>query len=173
GTDCTVRAVSPINCTKVSMELLVAASALATDSVDGHRSRPSGGMRLDLLKVVGSSPERLASPEGDSPARSASRSSAVQIWSWVSIFEAFGCLAIGRSRSKLGIITSINRKSRSGARASMQPLKCAGAADTVGSGPELPGKSQASQRQGRTSELVRPNLKLLQIPRRTHSGTSN
>src|ERR1019366_9219708 len=100
GTDCTVRAVSPINCTKVSMELLVAASALATDSVDGHRSRPSGGMRLDLLKVVGSRPERLASPEGDSPARSASRSSAVQIWSWVSIFWAFASLAIGRLASR-------------------------------------------------------------------------
>src|SRR6266571_4305808 len=67
------------------MELLVAASALDTDSVEGHRSRPSAVMRLDLLKVVGSRPERLASPEGDNPARSASRSSAVQIWPWVSM----------------------------------------------------------------------------------------
>src|SRR3984893_5371821 len=94
------RAPSPISCTKVSMELLVAPSALATDSVEGHRSRPSAVIRLDLLKVVGSRPERLASPEGDSPARSASRSSAVQICSWVSILCAFGCLAIGRLGSK-------------------------------------------------------------------------
>ncbi len=86
---CTVRALSPINCTKLSMELLVAASALATNSVEGQRSRPSGVMRLDLLKVVGSRPARLASPEADSPARSASRSSAVQIWSWVSDSRRF------------------------------------------------------------------------------------
>src|SRR6202011_2616301 len=82
------------------MELLVAASALATDSVEGQRSRPSGVMRLDLLKVVGSRPARLASPEGDNPPRSASRSSAVQIWPWVSIRCAFGCLAMAQSRSK-------------------------------------------------------------------------
>src|SRR5712664_300354 len=78
------------------MELLVAASALATDSVEGHRSWPSEVMRLDLLKVVGSRPARLASPEGDSPERSASRSSAVQIWPWVSMRGVFGCLAMGR-----------------------------------------------------------------------------
>src|SRR5260221_6229766 len=101
GTDCTVRAVSPISCTKLSMEELVAASALADDSVGAHRSRPSGVMRLDLLKVVGSRPERLASPEADSPPRSASRSSAVQIWSWVSILCAFGCLAIGQPGTNL------------------------------------------------------------------------
>src|ERR1700736_5323126 len=83
------------------MELLVAASALATDSVEGHRSRPSGVTRLDLLKVVGSRPARLASPEGDSPARSASRSSAVQICSWVSILGALGCLAIDRLGSAI------------------------------------------------------------------------
>jgi hypothetical protein len=76
------------------MELLVAASALATDSVEGQRSRPSGVMRLDLLKVVGSRPARLASPEGDRPERSASRSSAVQIWPWVSMRGVFGCLAM-------------------------------------------------------------------------------
>src|ERR1700688_3515453 len=104
GTDCTVRARSPINCTKLSMELLVAASALATDSVEGQRSRPSGVMRLDLLKVVGSRPERLASPEGDKPARSASRSSAVQIWSWVSAFGGFDCLAMTWLPPDLGII---------------------------------------------------------------------
>ena len=87
------RALSPINCTKLSIELLVAASALAIDSVDGQRSRPSAVTRLDLLKVVGSRPDFLASPEADSPARSASRSSAVQIWSWVSsalCFRLFG-----------------------------------------------------------------------------------
>ena len=41
----------------------MAASDLATDSVEGQRSRPSAVMRLDLLKVVGSSPARLASAE--------------------------------------------------------------------------------------------------------------
>src|SRR5258707_14495732 len=89
------------------MELLVAPSALATDSVEGQRSRPSGVIRLDLLKVVGSRPARLASPEGDSPARSASRSSAVQTWSWVSIRGVFAVLAMAQSWLKLGIITSI------------------------------------------------------------------
>src|SRR5207248_10290023 len=77
------------------MELLVAASAFDTDSVDGHRSRPSGVTRLDLWKVVGSRPARLASPEGDRPARSASRSSAIQIWSWVNGRGALRVLAIG------------------------------------------------------------------------------
>src|SRR6202790_418820 len=94
GTACAVRALSPISCTKVSMELLVAASALATDSVEGQRSRPSAVMRLDLLKVVGSRPDFFARPEADSPPRSASRSSAVQIWSWVSVFCAFGAVAM-------------------------------------------------------------------------------
>src|SRR5205085_10852289 len=76
----------------------VAASAFANDSVGGQRSRPSGVMRLDLLKVVGSSPERRASPDGEIPARSASRSSAPHTWPWVSIFSAFGCLAMGKTR---------------------------------------------------------------------------
>ena len=58
------RAPSPINCTKVSIEALVAASAFATDSVDGQRSRPSAVMRLDLLKVVGSRPGACAKPGG-------------------------------------------------------------------------------------------------------------
>ena len=39
----------------------------------------SGVMRLDLLKVVGSSPAFLARPEVEMPARAASRSSAFQI----------------------------------------------------------------------------------------------
>lgn len=58
-----------MSCTKVSIEESAAASALAIDSVEGQRSRPSEVTRLDLLKVVGSSPARLASPDGDSPAR--------------------------------------------------------------------------------------------------------
>ena len=70
---------------KVSTELPVAASDLATDLVDGQRGRPSGVMRLDLLKVVGSSPAFLASPEGVSPECAAKRSSAFQIWLWVSM----------------------------------------------------------------------------------------
>ena len=64
---------------KVSIEVSVADSDFATDSVEGQRARPSGVMRLDLLKVVGSSPAFLASPEADRPARAASRSMAVQI----------------------------------------------------------------------------------------------
>ena len=71
---------SPISDTKDSTLTLVAASALATDSVEGQRARPSGVMRFDLLNVVGSRPERLASPDGDSLARAARRSRAVQIW---------------------------------------------------------------------------------------------
>src|SRR5262245_37338241 len=62
----------------------VAASALATDSVDGQRDRPSGVTRFDLLKVVGSSPDFFASPDGDRSARAARRSRAVQIWLCVS-----------------------------------------------------------------------------------------
>src|SRR5262249_20129064 len=65
---------------------------------------------FDLLKVVGSSPARRASPEGDSPARSASRSSAPHTWPWVSIFSAFGCLAMGKPPAReAGIIGAIGR----------------------------------------------------------------
>jgi hypothetical protein len=81
---------------KVSIELPPAASAFASDSVEGQRSRPSGVMRLDLLKVVGSRPERRAS-----------RSSAAQTWPWVSIRGIFGCLAMRNSRAGLGIISRI------------------------------------------------------------------
>ena len=49
----------------------VADSDLRTDLVEGQRARPSGVMRFDLLKVVGSSPARLARPDGDSLARAA------------------------------------------------------------------------------------------------------
>jgi hypothetical protein len=100
------------------MELLVAASALATDSVEGQRSRPPGVMRLDLLKVVGSRPARLASPEGDSPERSASRSSAVQIWPWVSVRGVFGCLAIGATFAKNLRNYSLNKRAFPGWRKS-------------------------------------------------------
>ncbi len=68
-----------ISDTKVSTVMPVASSDFATDSVEGQRGRPSGVMRFDLLKVVGSSPAFLASPEADSPARAASRSTAFQI----------------------------------------------------------------------------------------------
>ena len=63
----------------------VADNDLATDSVDGQRALPSGVMRFDLLKVVGSSPARLARPDGDNLARAANRSSALQICAWVSM----------------------------------------------------------------------------------------
>ena len=62
------------------MVVPVAASALATDSVEGQRVRPLAVTRLDLLKVVGSSPDFLARPDGDSPPSAARRSRAVQIW---------------------------------------------------------------------------------------------
>src|SRR5271156_4716065 len=85
GTDCAGSAPSPISCTKASMVVWVAASALAIDSVEGQRARPSAVTRLDLLKVVGSSPARLARPEADRPARAARRSIADQTCAWVSI----------------------------------------------------------------------------------------
>src|ERR1700694_5332697 len=63
-----VRPLSPISCTQTSTLVLVATSALATDSVEGQRSRPSGVMRLDLLNEVGSRPAALARPEAERPA---------------------------------------------------------------------------------------------------------
>ena len=74
-----------IRVTKVSNGVLVAAKALAMDSVEGQRARPCGVTRFDLLKVVGSRPARRASPEADSPARAARRSMADQTCAWVSI----------------------------------------------------------------------------------------
>src|SRR3979490_755238 len=107
-----MRGVSSISCTKVSNGTLVALSALATDSVDGHRGRPSMVMRLDLLKVVGSRPDFLARPEAVIPERSARRSSAPQIWSWVSISD--WCLAIGNQPCQnLGIIAVFHRVAQS------------------------------------------------------------
>ena len=98
---------SVIRVTKVSTLVPVAASALATDSVEGQRGRPSGVMRFDLLKVVGSSPAFLASPEAVSLARAARRSSAVQIWAWVSMDERRAGRAVPRGRRirYVGIIT--------------------------------------------------------------------
>src|SRR5215813_1876544 len=81
------RAVSSISWTKVSMLVPVAASDFATDSVEGQRGRPSGVMRFDLLKVVGSSPACLARPDAERPARAARRSRAPQICAWVNIKE--------------------------------------------------------------------------------------
>ncbi len=74
-----------ISVTKASNGVPVAASALAIDSVEGQRARPCGVMRFDLLKVVGSSPARRASPDADSPARAARRSMADQTCACVSI----------------------------------------------------------------------------------------
>src|ERR1700761_6520470 len=105
---------SPINWTKWSIELAVAVSALAIDSVDGQRSWPSAVTRLDLLKVVGSSPDFFASPETDNPAPSASRSSAAQIWSWVRERGDLGCRAMGLPAHGLGIITLTAGFSQSG-----------------------------------------------------------
>ncbi len=44
-----------------------AATQLSIDSVDGQRSRPSGLVRLDLLKLVASSPALRARPEAVIP----------------------------------------------------------------------------------------------------------
>src|SRR5262249_41272904 len=79
---------SSIICTKAPMLVPVAASALASDSVEGQRGRPSRVMRFDLLKVVGSRPDFLARPDGDSPAAAARRSRADQTWAWVSMTGA-------------------------------------------------------------------------------------
>ena len=78
----------------MSILVPVAASAFETDSVDGQRGRPSGVMRFELLKVVGSRPAFLASPDGDSLARAASRSMAVQICLCVSMVSDIGPRAV-------------------------------------------------------------------------------
>src|SRR3984957_2565136 len=52
---------------KLSRLAPVASKTFATLSVLGHRLRPSGIRRLDGLKVVASSPDRLARPEADNP----------------------------------------------------------------------------------------------------------
>src|SRR5262245_61160722 len=79
------RVLSSISSTNTSMLVPVAASDLATDSVEGQRERPCGVMRFDRLKVVGSRPAFLARPDGDRPARAARRSSAVQICACVNM----------------------------------------------------------------------------------------
>jgi hypothetical protein len=45
----------------------VAFRILATDSVDGQRSRPSGLVRLERLKLVASRPDLRARPDADKP----------------------------------------------------------------------------------------------------------
>src|SRR5258708_26312252 len=97
------------------MEVLVAVSALATDSVEGQRSRPSGVMRLDLLNEVGSSPAALARPEGERPARAASRSRAVQSCACVSIDVL---AARGATLFRIGIIAQYRSRSPPPARPS-------------------------------------------------------
>src|SRR3981081_2511081 len=84
------RTAAPIRATNWSTVVLVAARHFATDSVDGQRCRWSGVTRLDLLKVVGSRPARLARPEGEVPARAASASMASQICVWVSMADGAG-----------------------------------------------------------------------------------
>ena len=102
GTDCTVRAVSPINCTKVSMELLVAASALATEFRRRASVRGRRGDALGFVEgAVGSRPARLASsPQADSPEALGKPIQRGQIWPWVSMRGVFGCLAIGSTSPK-------------------------------------------------------------------------
>ena len=73
----------------------VAASTFETDSVEGQRSRPSGLVRLERLKLVGSRPALRASPDADSPYFSASRSMAAQIFAWESMARSDGKAALG------------------------------------------------------------------------------
>ena len=56
----------------------VAARILATDSVDGQRSRPSGLTRFERLKLVASRPAFRARPEAERLYRWAKRSMAAQ-----------------------------------------------------------------------------------------------
>jgi hypothetical protein len=70
---------------KASMSVLVASKIFEIDSVEGQRSLPSDEARLDLLKVVGSKPARLAKPEAESPFFAARESIAFQIRGWDSI----------------------------------------------------------------------------------------
>ena len=134
------------------------------------RGRPAV-IRLDLLKVVGSRPARLASAEVVSPARSARRSSAVQTWSWVSIARLsrvwpwHGSLRGLRnyylSKPVSGMRTQATTRERRGTR--KRPLKCAGCADTVGARSGNSGKTQETQTAGRnfgpcarSTKFVRP-----------------
>ena len=61
------RPVSSINCTNVSMGVPVAVKALATNSVDGQRARPSEVTRFDLLKVVGIESRLFCKTRGREP----------------------------------------------------------------------------------------------------------
>ena len=51
----------------------VALRTLETDSVEGHRCRPSGLNRFDLLKLVASRPDLRAKPDALNPWRDAER----------------------------------------------------------------------------------------------------
>jgi hypothetical protein len=83
-----LRGAPPTSATNWSSVTPVAARHFATDSVEGQRWRWSEVTRFDLLKVVGSSPARLARPDGEVPARLARASIASQICAWVSMGDA-------------------------------------------------------------------------------------
>jgi hypothetical protein len=67
----------------------VAAMIFASDSVDGHRGRPSVPTRLDLLNVVGSRPARFAKAEAETPYLLAIASMADHTLSWLSTALSF------------------------------------------------------------------------------------
>ena len=100
--------------------------------------------RLDLLKVVGSSPARLASPEANSPARPAGRSRAVQIWSWLDIPGVFGCLTIGFEATSRHRNYSLDQPAFVEHSSRPKPLSWAWCADTV-AGLALNPKSKRAQ----------------------------
>src|SRR5579862_2401728 len=64
------------------MRVCVACRIFARLSVDGHRGRPSGEARFDLLNAVASSPARRAKPEVVRLCRSARRSIADHMRVW-------------------------------------------------------------------------------------------
>ncbi len=86
---------------KASMLAPVASSTLAMLSVLGQRARPSGMRRLLGLKVVASSPERLARPEADRPYSAASVSSARQMSSCFMAASWLGFHAAATRNSRL------------------------------------------------------------------------
>ena len=132
GTDCTVRAASPINCTKLSIELLVAASALEINSVEGQRSRPSGRDALGFVEGGGieagffrQARSRRPGALGQTIQRGpdlvvGQRCAALSaVWPWRGFVE-FRNYYLNRP------ISATWRK-----RPDSRPLSCAGAADTV------------------------------------------
>ena len=152
----------------------LAASALDTDL--GRRPAFASIRRDALGFVEGGRVEAGAlgrAPKAIAPARSASRSSAVQTWPWVSMRGASWRFGHARSLCRmLGIITSIDPVLQSGARVCRHRAECRldvqpRAADTVGADPrsrKIPRDSTTKQGMpGRAHDLQ--NLSRLGLAR--------